>query len=46
MIAPVLINEMKWHAVIMVLNADHGDLQIPCFLRVSRVFAHNRRMDG
>ena len=37
---PMLINEMKRHVVIVALKADHGDLEIACFLRVARSFVH------
>ena len=40
----MLTSEMKWHAVIVALKADPGDLEIACFLRVARSFVHNRRM--
>ena len=36
----MLTNDMKRHAVIVVLNADHGDLEIVRFLRVARSFVH------
>ena len=37
---PMQINEMKRHAVIVTLKADHGDLDIACFLRVVITFVH------
>ena len=36
----MLTNEMKRHAVIVALKADHGDLEIEHFLRVARSFVH------
>ena len=42
----MLTNEMKWHAVIVALKADRGDLKIAHFLKVARLFIHNQRMDG
>ena len=35
-----LTNEMKRHAVIMVLKTDHEDLEIARFFRVARSFVH------
>ena len=31
---------MKRPAVIVALKADHGDLEIACFLKVTRLFVH------
>ena len=41
MTTPMLINEMKRHAVVVVLQTDHGDLQYARFLRITRLFVHN-----
>ena len=40
MIDPTLTNEMKRHAVIVILKVDRGDLEIAYFLRVERSFVH------
>ena len=40
MTGPILTNEMKRPAVIVTLKADHGDLEIECFLRIARLFFH------
>ena len=37
---PTLTNEIKRHAVIVALKANHGDLEIAHFLRVARSFVH------
>ena len=39
----MLTNEMKMHALIVALKADHGDLEVVCFLRVARSFVHKIR---
>ena len=41
----MLTNEMKRHAVIVALKADHGDLEIACFLRVARLFVYKIRKE-
>ena len=46
MTAPMLTNEMKRHAVIVALKADHGDLEIARFLKIARSFIYNPRMDA
>ena len=42
---PMLTNEMKRHTVIVLLKADHGDLEIARFLRVARFFVHKIRKE-
>ena len=41
----MLTKEMKRHAGIVALKADHRDLKTPCFLRVARMFVHNIRKE-
>ena len=41
----MLTNEMKRYAVIAVLKADRGDLEIARFLRVARSFVHKIRKE-
>ena len=36
---------MKRHALIVKIKADHGDLEIVCFLRVTRSFVHKIRKE-
>ena len=36
----MLTNEMKRHSEIVALKADHGDLEIAHFLKVTRSFVH------
>ncbi|XP_036370217.1 uncharacterized protein LOC118768217 [Octopus sinensis] len=45
MTAPILTNEMKRHAVIVALIANHGDLEISRFLKVARSFVHKIRCE-
>ncbi|XP_036369808.1 zinc finger protein 22-like [Octopus sinensis] len=42
---PILTNEMKRHAVIVALIANHGDLEISRFLKVARSFVHKIRCE-
>ena len=42
---PILTNKIKGHAVIVVLKAVHGDLEIAYFLRVARSFVHKIRKE-
>ena len=41
----MLTNEIKRHIVIVVLMANHGDLEIARFLRVARSFVLNIRKE-
>ena len=42
---PMLTNEMKRPAVIVALMSGHGDLEMTCFLKVARLFIHNKRKE-
>ena len=42
---PMLTNEMKRYAVIVSLKADHGNLEIACFLTVAISFANKIRKE-
>ena len=39
----MLTNELKRHAVIVALKANHGGLEIARFLKVARSFVHKIR---
>ena len=41
----MLTNEIKRHALIVLLKADHRYLEIARFLRVTRLFVHKIRKE-
>ena len=45
MTEPMPTNEMKRHVVIIALKADHRDLEIATFLRVTRLFIRKIRKE-